>query len=76
MSWEIIDNKLQKEFTFKSFGEALAFVNRVGELAEDMDHHPDMELHSYKKVKIKLFTHSKGVISELDHTLAKKIDNL
>jgi 4a-hydroxytetrahydrobiopterin dehydratase len=48
----------------------------VGDLAEKENHHPDIYLHDYKKVKISLFTHEKQAITALDHSLAKKIDNL
>ena len=76
MEWQKINNKLEKEYVFSNFKEAIEFINRVGVLAEEMDHHPDICLHSYKKVNIRLFTHSKKEITELDHTLAQKIDQL
>jgi 4a-hydroxytetrahydrobiopterin dehydratase len=74
MEWTTENNKLSKEFTFKNFKEALGFVNQVGELAESMDHHPDILIHSYKKVLITLTTHSKGKVTDMDHQLASKID--
>lgn len=76
MNWKTEENKLKKEFTFNNFTEALGFVNRVGELAEGMDHHPDILIHSYKKVLITLTTHSEGKVTELDHQLASKIDKV
>ncbi len=76
MEWVVQNNMLIKEFVLKDFKEALQFINQVGEVAEDINHHPDILLHSYKKVKILLFTHSKGEITELDHTLASIIDQL
>jgi 4a-hydroxytetrahydrobiopterin dehydratase len=74
MEWKTENNKLNKEFAFNNFREALSFVNQVGELAESMDHHPDILIHSYKKVSITLTTHSKGKVTDLDHKLATKID--
>jgi 4a-hydroxytetrahydrobiopterin dehydratase len=75
MKWNS-DKTLNKVFLFNSFKEALNFVNQVGDLAEKENHHPDIYLHDYKKVKISLFTHEKQAITALDHSLAKKIDNL
>lgn len=72
--WEKTD-KLTKEFTFKDFNEALAFVNKVGELADKADHHPDIEL-SWGKVVVNLVTHSEGKITEKDYALAEQIDQL
>jgi len=74
MDWKTENNKLKKEFTFNDFMEALGFVNQVGELAQGMDHHPDILIHSYKKVLITLTTHSEGKVTDLDHQLASKID--
>lgn len=74
MDWNKETEKITKEFTFNNFKEALSFVNQVGELAEGMDHHPDILLHSYKKVHISLTSHKEGKVTEKDYTLASKID--
>ena len=63
-------------FVFRDFKEAMRFVNNVGGLAEKQDHHPDIHLFEYKKVKIVLTTHSAGSITEKDVVLAKEIDKL
>ena len=76
MKWITQNNMLVKEFTFTNFKEALQFVNEVGQAAEDINHHPDILIHSYKKVKILLYTHSEGRITDRDHTLASIIDEL
>ena len=76
MDWNKETEKITKEFTFNNFKEALGFVNQVGELAEGMDHHPDILIHSYKKVSISLTSHSEGKITDKDHKLASKIDAL
>jgi len=77
MNWEENNNKIQKTFTFANFGEALGFVNKVGALAEEADHHPDILLHDYKHVTITMTTHSAGsVVTEKDRELADKIDQV
>ncbi len=76
--WELFDEnkKIRKEFTFKDFKEAIEFINRVAEIAIIEDHHPDITLFSYKKVRIELFTHAIGGLSENDFILAAKIEGL
>lgn len=74
MDWKTENDKLVKEFVLKNFKEAVSFVNQILPLAEAADHHPDVFIHSYKKVKVMLFTHSEGKITEKDYSLAKQID--
>ena len=74
--WKRSGEQIEKEFEFKDFAKALAFVNSVGDEAERMDHHPDLLLHSWNKVKITLTTHSAKGLTENDIELARKIDNL
>jgi len=74
--WTVNGREIQKEFTFKDFAEALRFVNRVGELAEGMEHHPDIFLFSYKKVRLTLTTHSAGGLTRLDFDLAERISRI
>jgi 4a-hydroxytetrahydrobiopterin dehydratase len=66
---------LTKTFEFPDFKTALSFVNKVGELAEAKNHHPDIEL-GWGRVKVLLFTHSKQAITEKDHELAAEIDKI
>jgi 4a-hydroxytetrahydrobiopterin dehydratase len=74
--WKIIDNHhLEKEYRFRDFKQALAFTNKVGALAEEEGHHPDIFL-SYGKVKIQLWTHKIHGLSENDFILAAKCDNI
>lgn len=73
--WKETDNRITKAFAFADFKEALAFVNKVGELAEEANHHPDLEL-SWGKVVVSLSTHSEGCVTEKDRQLAKKIDDI
>ena len=74
--WSVLDNSLSSEFTFKDFSEALAFVVRVGIESEKLDHHPDIRLHSWNKVKLNLSTHSEGGITEKDFRLSAAISKL
>ena len=75
--WDVVDHKkIKREFKFKDFKEALDFINKVGELAESENHHPDIFLHNYKKVDITLSTHAIGGLSGNDFILAAKIDKL
>ena len=76
MDWKIDNNKLVKEFVFSNFVEAVEFINKIVPLAERVNHHPDVLIHSYKKVRIELMTHSEGKITDKDYDLAKEIDNI
>jgi 4a-hydroxytetrahydrobiopterin dehydratase len=74
--WEVVDDHhLSKTFAFPDFKSALAFVNRIGELAEAEGHHPDLCL-SWGKVAIELWTHKVDGLTESDFILAAKIDQL
>ena len=74
--WAFMENQIGKEFQFKDFSEALNFVNKVGAIAEELNHHPDIYLHSWNKVNITVSTHDKGGVTEKDFQLAKKINEL
>ncbi len=75
--WQEIHNTLQKTLTFSNFQQALLFVNSVGEIAENLGHHPDICIKDYKNVFISTTTHDKGnVVTEKDYQLAKAIDDL
>jgi 4a-hydroxytetrahydrobiopterin dehydratase len=72
--WQEKDNRLQKEFQFKDFREAFAFMTRVALIAEKMDHHPNWS-NVYNKVNIELTSHDAGnTVNERDRKLAKAID--
>jgi 4a-hydroxytetrahydrobiopterin dehydratase len=74
--WKIADNKkLVREFRFKDFKMAMAFVNRVAEIAESEQHHPDISV-SYNLVHLKLTTHAIHDLSENDFIVAAKVDAL
>ncbi len=74
--WEVInEHHLKKEYRVKDFREALAFVNRVGELAEEQGHHPDL-CFGWGRVEITIWTHKIDGLTESDFILAAKIDEL
>ncbi|OLS15668.1 MAG: hypothetical protein RBG13Loki_0703 [Promethearchaeota archaeon CR_4] len=66
-------HKLEREFKFKNFERALAFVNKVGTIAESEGHHPDIHIY-YSKVLLELYTHAIGGLSENDFIVAAKIN--
>lgn len=77
LDWQVKNNaQIHREFVFKDFKEALDFVNKVAELAEEEGHHPDLYIHDYKKVLVELMTHKIKGLSENDFILAAKIENL
>jgi len=74
--WKVVEeHHLLRSFTFPDFKQALAFVNRVGEIAEQQGHHPDIML-AWGKVEITLWTHAAKGLTESDFIVAAKIDTL
>lgn len=73
--WKLHEGFLEKTFYFKNFPEALAFVNKIGDLAENANHHPDIRL-TYNQVKIELCTHDVKAITNKDFLLAARIDKI
>jgi len=74
--WKVVKGKhLEREFAFKDFREALAFTNRVGRLAERVQHHPDFYL-AWGKVKLTIWTHSVDGLTESDFVFATKVNQL
>jgi 4a-hydroxytetrahydrobiopterin dehydratase len=74
--WQVVDeHHLEREYKFKDFREALAFTNKVGELAEKEQHHPDIYL-AWGKVKLTLWTHKIDGLTESDFVFAAKVDKL
>ena len=80
--WELVQSNygtdpkmIKKNYTFKNFAEALAFVNKVGAIAETEQHHPDIEL-GWGKVNITLSTHAIGGLSQNDFIVAAKISEI
>jgi 4a-hydroxytetrahydrobiopterin dehydratase len=73
--WAADGGKLHKRFEFRNFADALAFVNRAGELAEAADHHPDIRL-GWGYAEIDITTHDRGGITVFDFARAKHIEGL
>jgi 4a-hydroxytetrahydrobiopterin dehydratase len=71
--WKRRGEALTKEFTFESFRNVIVFVNRIASLADDADHHPDIDIR-YNRVRLTLSTHEAGGITEKDLDLAERID--
>ncbi len=72
--WERRGNEIVKTFEHRDFAEAMAFVNRVAGLAEDVNHHPDIDIR-WNKVTLALSTHSLGGLTENDLNLASRIES-
>lgn len=73
--WELEKKHIERVFEFDDFSQAIEFVNGVAEIAEDEDHHPEIDIR-YNKVKLALSTHSENGLTDLDFELAEKIDTL
>jgi 4a-hydroxytetrahydrobiopterin dehydratase len=74
--WRRGENSIVRELKFADFAAAIAFVNRVAELAEAANHHPDILVHGWNKVRLTLSTHSQGGLTDSDFALASQIDGL
>ncbi|HEU5066123.1 MAG TPA: 4a-hydroxytetrahydrobiopterin dehydratase [Gaiellaceae bacterium] len=68
--YALVKGALQREHEFRDFAEALAFVNRVGELAERENHHPDIEIH-WNRVTLRWWTHVAHAVTDRDYELAE-----
>ena len=76
MDWKIENNKLIKNFELADFKSVINFTNLIAEAAEAENHHPDILIYDYKKIKVSLFTHDEEKITEKDYQLAEKIDKI
>jgi 4a-hydroxytetrahydrobiopterin dehydratase len=72
--WSRDGKVITRSYRFKDFAEALAFVNAVGAVAERVNHHPDIALHDYKDVTLRLWTHHDDGITTHDFALARAIE--
>jgi len=73
--WTFLRDAIHKDFTFQGFRGAIAFVDRIAELATAAGHHPDLEIH-YNRVVVSLTTHDDGGVTEADISLAARIDGV
>jgi len=74
--WNKENNTIVREIVASNFAAAIGIVNSIAIEAEVLDHHPDILIYGWNKIRITLSTHSEGGLTELDFKLAKKIDNL
>lgn len=73
--WELEKKHVERTFEFDDFTQAIDFVNSVAEIAEEEEHHPDLDIR-FNKVRVHLTSHDKGGLTDRDFELAEKIDNL
>ena len=72
--WSRRGDTLTKTYTFEKFAEGIGFVSRVAQIADEMDHHPDIDIR-YTKISMSLSTHDAGGITQSDLTLAERIES-
>ena len=74
--WRRDGQTITREWTFEDFAHAIAFVDRVADAAEGANHHPDIHVHGWNKVRLDLSTHSEGGLTQADFDMAVRIDAL
>jgi len=74
--WRNEGASILRDFRFPDFAAAIAFVNRVAEVAEQANHHPDILVHGWNRVRLTLSTHTQGAVTDADLDLARAIDGL
>ena len=74
--WRQEGETLVRDYELGDFRAAMAFVNRVADLAEEVNHHPDILVHGWNKVRLTLTTHSEGRVTDNDRAMAQRIDSL
>jgi 4a-hydroxytetrahydrobiopterin dehydratase len=75
-AWERDGDEIVRDWKFENFAEAMAFVNRVAEAAEKANHHPDIFVHGWNKVRLSLTNHAAGGLTDPDFEMAKVFDGL
>ena len=75
-AWAREGDAIARDFKLADFASAMAFVNQVAQMAEDANHHPDILVHGWNKVRLTLSTHSEGWLTDKDHALARQIDEV
>ena len=74
--WRRENDEIVREWKLEDFAEAMAFVNRVAETAEQANHHPDILVYGWNKVRLSLTNHSAGGLTDADFQMADRIDEL
>ena len=75
-SWRREGDEIVRDFKFEDFAGAIAFVDRVAEAAEELDHHPDILVHDRNHVRLSVTNHAQGGLTDADLTLATAVDEL
>jgi 4a-hydroxytetrahydrobiopterin dehydratase len=76
LSWQRERDEIVRDWKFENFAEAIAFVNRVADAAEEANHHPDILVYGWNKVRLSLTNHSAGGLTDPDFEMAKVFDGL
>jgi 4a-hydroxytetrahydrobiopterin dehydratase len=76
LEWEREGDEIVRDRKFEDFAAAMEFVNRVADAAEEANHHPDILVHGWNKVRLSLTNHSAGGLTEPDFAMAKRFDQL
>jgi 4a-hydroxytetrahydrobiopterin dehydratase len=74
--WRRDGGAIVRDLQFEDFAAALAYVNRVGEVAEARNHHPDITIHGWNQVRLVLFNHAEGGLTDADFALASALDGV
>ena len=74
--WRREGDEIVRDWKFADFAAAMTFVNRVAEAAEDSNHHPDILVHGWNRVRLSLTNHSEGGLTEPDFAMATRFDGL
>jgi 4a-hydroxytetrahydrobiopterin dehydratase len=74
--WRREGDEIVRDRTFDDFAQAMAFVNAVAQAAEEANHHPDIRIHGWNKVELRLSTHSEGGLTAADLDMAQRLDGL
>lgn len=74
--WRREGESIVRDLKFDDFAAAMAYVNRVADLAEEVNHHPDILVHGWNRVRLTLTTHSAGKLTDNDVQMARRIDAL
>lgn len=74
--WKLEGDALVRDLEFEDFKSAMAAVNRVADAAEEANHHPDILIHGWNRVRLTLTTHSEGRVTDADHDMAGRLDDV
>jgi 4a-hydroxytetrahydrobiopterin dehydratase len=74
--WRRQGQTIVREWEFADFGQAMEFVGRVADVAETFNHHPDIHVHGWNKVRLEISTHSEGGLTQADFDMAARFDDL